>query len=406
MTLLEGSASAPGWLDGLRGSGGIEIPVVGALLSRLDFLFYYALVLWSLAAARREFPGTWPVVVAHKTALTVVTALAAVAFLGFTLDLSTTFFLGQGEQDYVTAGPLALLLAGTAAVWPIACSKVASVSLPGTGLPPLKSVRERCAAAAYAAIPVLYLVILRSVFHLYPLTSARIMLGTATVTALVPCAIHQLLGRHQGAIVWLASAGTLAVAVAVTITWPMLWYGSFGTLDGLYHVNAAGKLTYVAATVFVVAGLWILSAKAGPALARPARARWQWPRTAAVIIGIGAAVLPAAVMASHARRSCHRPDTSGPVRPVRRLAAVARLGAARSGDHGFGPAADHAGPAAAARRIAIPVGLLLLYWNGTWLYVPVIVLIGLLALRRIALPSNLARVPCATTRQHGRCGRP
>ena len=392
MTLSEGGASAPGWLDGLRGIGGIEIPVASALLIRLN-LVYYILVLWSLAAARREFPGVWAVVVAHKTVLTIVTALVAVAFLGFTLDLSTKFFHGHPEQDYVTAGPLALLLGGAAVVWPIACSKAASVSLPGTGWPPLKSAREWCAAVAYAAIPVLYLVILQRVFHLHPLSSVRIMLGTAAVTALVPCVIHRLLGRQQGAIVWLASAGTLAVAAAATITWPMLWYSSFGTRDGLYHVNAAGKLTYVVAAVLVVAGLWILSARAARALAKPGD-RWRGPRTAAVVIGIGAAVVPAAVIVSQIE-DVHAigllpadlfglfdnlPSLLDWILLVLAITVLVRL-----------PTTPD--PRPAARRIAIPVGLVLLYWNGTWLYLPVTFLIGALALSRIALPNRLVTVP-------------
>jgi hypothetical protein len=394
MTLSEGGISAPGWLDGLRGIGGIQIPVFDAFLIRLDFLFYYALVLWSLAFARRQFPGIWPIVVAYKIALTIVAALAAVAFLGFALDLSTTFFDGHQAQDYVTAGPLALLLGGTAVVWPIACAEVASISLPTTGWLPLKSKREKYAAARYAAIPLLYLLILCGVPNLHPLTSVRIILGTVAVAALVPCTIHQLLGRRQGGTVWLASAGTLTVAAVVTIVWPMLWYGSFGTTDGLYHVNAAGKSTYVVAAVLVVAGLSVLAAKAGRILARPRRAWWQWLRTAAVIIGISAAVLPAAVITSQVE-DVHAiglvpvdlfslfdalPQLLDWALLVLAIMVLVRL-----------PTTPD--PRPAARRIAIPVGLMLLYWNGTWLYVPVIFLIGLLAMRLFVLPSQLTTIP-------------
>jgi hypothetical protein len=400
MTLSEGGASAPGWLDGLRGIGRIEIPVAGTLLFRLN-LVYYILVLWSLAAARREFPEIWAIVVAHKTVLTIVTALVAVAFLGFMLDLSTTFFRTSQKQDYVTAGPLALLLGGAAVLWPIACSKVTSVSLPRTGWPRLESARERCAAFVYAAIPVLYLAILRHVLNPYPLTSGRILFGTAAVTALVPLVVHRLLGR-EGAIVWLASAGVLAVAAAATITWPMLWYSSFGASDGLYHVNAAGKLTYVAAAVLVVAGLCVLSAKAGLALARPG-ARWRRSRTATVVIGIGAAVVPAAIIASrvgdvHAIGLLpadlfglldNLPSLLDWILLVVAIMVLVRL-----------PTTPD--PRPAARRIAIPVGLVLLYWNGTWLYLPVTFLIGTLALSRIALPSDLATTPL----RHGTEERP
>jgi hypothetical protein len=396
MTLSEGGAEAQGWLDGLRGIGGIEIPVAGQLLFLLGSFFYYILVLWSLAAVPREFPGGRAVVVAHKTALIIVTALAAVAFIGLALDLSTTLFHGSDKHDYVTAGPLALLLAGTAVLWPVACARVTSASPPGIGWPRPKSKRGRRAAYAYAVVPVLYLAILRWVYHISPLAGFRIPFGTALVAALVPCVVYQLLG-HQGAIVWLASAGTLAVVAAATVTWPMLWYSGFLERDNLNHVlehvNAAGKLTYVAAAVLVVAGLWILTAKAARALARPGD-RWHWLWTAAVVIGIGAAVLPAAVITSqvddvHANGLVPAqlfglfdalPQLLDWVLLVVAIMVLVRL-----------PATPD--PRPAARRIAIPVGLVLLYWNGTWLYLPVTFLIGALALSRIALPKRLATAP-------------
>jgi hypothetical protein len=55
-TLSDGNP-APGWLDGLRGIGGMTIPVAGGLLNGLTNLLPFAVLWWSLDQTVRRFPG-------------------------------------------------------------------------------------------------------------------------------------------------------------------------------------------------------------------------------------------------------------------------------------------------------------------------------------------------------------
>jgi len=391
------------WLDGLRGIGGITIPVADPLLGRLAGLFFYVALLWALDSAAKV--RDWSpevaraVAVARKAVLTVVTGLALVAFIGFAFDLSTALLRDPDGQGYVAAGPLGLLVGGAALAWPLACSRVGSEGQPQDSRRRLTwKVALPAAALAYAAVVCLYWLALYLVLDVDPLTNLHVLTGTAAVTALVPALLFWLVGR-RGMMTWLVSAAMVAAALAATIAWPVLWYSDFFTSAPpassplMYlDVNAKGKWIYLTVAVLTVAGLCIMSSRVVGALMGQDR-RWRPVVAVMISAGIAVVILPDAA----AKAQLANPHAVGLV-PVDlfglfdaspQLLDWLLLGLAITvvmllpAQHDLRP----------GRRIAIPIALVLLYWNDTWLYLPVTLLVGLLLVTWLVLPKELAQAP-------------
>ena len=219
-TVSEGS-SGQGWLDGLRSIGGIAIPVGDALLSRLSALFVYVVLLLSFGPACRKFPCSRIPTYGRNAVLLVVTGLAAVAFLGFALDLSTTLF----RQDYLTAGPLGLLVGGAGLVWPAACLCAGTGKRPKSSTKRTKSSRLRRELASFVPLGIVVVVYVLALNVLEAFTNAWIWAGSFAAAVLVWALVKQL-HVFRGAIAWLVSAGMLAAVLGATITWPVLFRSS------------------------------------------------------------------------------------------------------------------------------------------------------------------------------------
>jgi hypothetical protein len=390
------------WLDGLRGTGGITIPVADALLGRLAGLFFYVALLWALdgAAEVRDWSPevARAVSVARKAVLTVVTGLALVAIIGFAFDLSTALLRDPDGQGYVAAGPLGLLVGGAALAWPLACSRVGSVGQPQDARRRLSWKAALPAALAYAAVVCSYWLALYLVLNVDPLTNVHVLTGTAAVTALVPVLLFRLVGR-RGVMTWLVSAAMVAAALAATIAWPVLWYSDFFTSAPppssplMYlDVNPKGKWIYLTVAVLAVAGLCIMSSQVVGALMGQDR-RWRPAVAAMISVGIAVMILPDAVAKAqlanpHAVGSVPG-DLFGLFDASPQLLDWLLLGLAITvvmllpAQHDLRP----------VRRIAIPIALVLLYWNDTWLYLPVTFLIGLLLVAWLVLPKELTQAP-------------
>jgi hypothetical protein len=384
-----------GWLDGLRGIGGITIPVADPLLGRLGGLIVYLVLFWALdrAVAVRDWNPevAGVVVVARKAVLTIVAALAFVAFTGFAFDLSTALWRDPDGQGYVAAGPLGLLVGGAALAWPLACSRVGPVSTQCNAREPLAG-KARLGAAVpfvlFAAVACVYWFVLHWLLDINPVGNVHVLAGTVAVTVLIPVLLRWLIGRWR-AVTWLASAAMVAVALAATIAWPLLWYGGFFTSPLSLQVNAKGKWIYLTVAVLAVAGLCIMSWRVVRALM--GQYCWWRPAVPAIVsVVIAAAVLPDAVVKAQLANS-HAPgsvpsDLFGLFDASPQLLDWLLLGLAITVVVLLSAAPD----LQPARRIALPIALMLLYWNDTWLYLPVTMLIGLLLLTWQVLPRELA----------------
>jgi hypothetical protein len=172
----------------------------------------------------------------------------------------------------------------------------------------------------------------------------------------------------------------------------VLWYNGLYLERSHVHVNIIGKWIFITIAVLVVAGLCIMSWRVLRVLMGKDRL-WKRAVAVAILVGIGVAVLPDAA----AKAQLANPHATGMV-PVDlfdlfdalpdllywmllglAIVVVMRL-----------PSEPDLRP---VRRIAIPIAVLLLYWNGSWLYLPITFLIGLLLVSWLALPEKLAEAP-------------
>jgi hypothetical protein len=416
MTISSGNNSGQGWLSGLRGIGGMTIPVADGLFSNLTGLFAYIVFLWALVFIRKNMRDSRLAVAARNAIFTVVVALAAVAFLAFMVELGRALFHGPNDQSgAAAAGPIGLLVAGAALVWPVACFRIgpirrpkddrSGICWPGSvwpGMPwgvlwdgalePDGSRRAVFGFGANALILGGYWAALLLLANINPFTNLQVLALTGAVALLVPLLVSRLFGT-SGLMPWLVSAGVLCVVLSATLVWPLLYYNGWVPNGHMTLVNGFGKWAFLTAAVLTVLGLCIMAFQIAKAKTAEGRL-WPWVWTGGIAAVISVAVLPDAfanskVADSHAT-GLTAVDLFGLFSElvavldwlVLALAVVVAMSL---------PATPDARPL--ARRIALPIGLMLLYWNDTWLYLPVTFTIGLIMLSKLVFPSSLATEP-------------
>ena len=172
-----------------------------------------------------------------------------------------------------------------------------------------------------------------------------------------------------------------------------MYFSSWGPARDNYiaHVNVWGKWIFLAVVVLTVLGLGLLVFRAVQALpiARP----WRITLTLAITVMIAAVVLPDAI--TNAQLADPHGSSLAPINLIGLfdtlpllvdwLLLALAIAVAMSL-----PATSAARPL--ARRIVIPIALLLLYWNDKWLYLPVTLIIGLIMLSWLVFPRRLAEV--------------
>ena len=396
ITVSAGSNTGQDWLAGVREIGGITIPVMDGFFSRLSSLFFYAAFLWALVIIHFALPYSRIVEVSRNIFFTIVTALIAVAFLAFLVDLGTALIHAANPRGEAAAGPLALLVAGAALVWPVACFRTGRNRQ-------FRRDRHNIAHPAWLTLA-LYCLVLGGYWvavdrgmSINLFTNFHALTGTAVVVLLVWLLVRKLLG-DAGVMRRLVSAGMLCVTLGATIIWPVLYFNSWTPgWDNVTHVNVLGKLIFFAVALLTILGLSMMIFRAVQALA--IARLWQWLITGGIVILIGVVILHDTLT----NPQLADPHAVGPTAVnlidlfdslpqlldwlLLTLAIVVAMSL---------PTTSQARPL--ARRIVIPIGLLLLYWNGTWLYLPFTLIIGLIMLDRLVYPWRLAKAtPYAQT---------
>ncbi len=417
------AGSGQSWLDGLRGVGGITIPFLDPLLSRLNSLFLYAVLWWALAAAERRLAerGIDDGViaeVARKAIRAIVLALTAVAGIGFAFDVSSAPSSSPAALEAaIAAGPLGLLVGGAALVWPVACWRWTGTrnAEGGRGGVILSWPLRVLPWLIYLAVTALYWMSLDS-HGLNSLTHIQVVVETLAVLFLAPPLVRRLCG--SGPLAVLATAGLLAVSFAATLVPALLWQG----WEDVPDVSVLGKWVYLATALLTAVGLCIASGQATWVMFHRYRERvsahvkqrtgemlerldlqvrvMAWVSASAVCVLIVAAIVPDAVSESAVLDPGARGlvasdlfqlfDASGSL--VDWLALYFAILAAIM-------LPTTLAARAAARELAVPSFLLLAFWNDSWLYLPVTMITGLFLVRWLLLPAALADArPAATGR--------
>jgi hypothetical protein len=387
ITVSADRSSGLDWLTGLRGIGGIIIPVADGFIWRLGNLFYYAVLLWALVIIRFALPCSRLAEVSRNIVFTIVAAMATVALLALMVDVGTALFRAPILRGEAAAGPLALLVAGAALVWPVACFRTGR----GRGRTPRR--RPRTAPClAWLTYPLVlggYWLVLDRSMGINLLTNLAAMAETVLVAVLVWLLVRMLFGS-VGVAPPLVSAGVLTVALGATIIWPVLYFtGWTPSWDNVAHVNVLGKWIFLVVAVLTLLGLGLLAFRAVQAL--PIARRWRVTLTLGIAIMVAAVVLPDAItnvqLADPHGNNLAPGSLIGLFDTLQELTDWLLLALAVTVAMSL-PATSAARPL--VRRIVIPIALFLLYWNDRWLYLPVTLIVGLIMLSRLVFPRYLA----------------
>ena len=395
-----------GWLDGLRGIGGIEVPLAEYLFAFLCSIVVYIVLLWALQPRfgnGEELSQSPVVAVARKAVLTVVGGLGAIAFLNFIFHFSLTVSHKSTVQHALAAGPVGLLVSGTLVAWPAACFRLRSSGQPANArgsvtasIPRrlIRTARNHLSSWTTLAFVLLHLAIacgywiaIDQMLQVTP--KVQVLAWTLAVTALMPPLARLLLGSRKLAVP-LVSAGLLVGGLAATVAGPLLW--SYGNQVGQapVQVNVLGKCVFLAAAVAAVAGLILMTCQVVAALGKPRV--WRRLATALLATGIALAVIPDAaanVQISNPNATGLVPtDLFGLFDALPSLLDWLLLGLAIAvvAQLPVSPAKPDARPL--ARRVAFPIALTLLCLYNTWLYLPITIVIALVLLKWIVLPSK------------------
>lgn len=396
----EGDMS-PSWSGGFRAIGGITIPIVDQFLGRMNSIFAYCILLWAVWRARRAYPGSPLADIGLRMVQLIVAASVAVAVLGLAYDISSKV-IGNGPDDYLLAGPLGLLVGGTAVVWPVLCWRAGVTDSGNQGLSGASPGSITRRPWWHVAVPVVVLLVIVALYWgrldrlgVSVLTSIPVVAGTALAVVGVPLLVRCALGRN-GMLTWVTSAGLLAAVFAAATGWPLLNYsGFYANGSGPLYINLWGKWTYVTLAVTFAGGLSLLWGRMAWTAARRHK---QAPRkvAVAVVTATAAVVLVAIVPDAVNESGVASPHASGLFPPdifglfyasdqllfwlllVLPMVMIMRLPSPVSWP--------------VARDLALPMALVLLYWFDAWLYVPVTLIAGIFLIRYLMMPRELAHV--------------
>ena len=402
------------------------------------------------------------VVLASRNAVSaVVSALIALSVLEFSYQLVFEF-LPQGTAGPLLAGPTGLAIVGAVVLWPVVCWRVGPAGHLGAGEAPVTGRGRWRGLAAMALIAVVYAITM-AIWFRSQVTWWQAVPAIAGIVVLVyllgTLLLRPIVLRPPARLAVLAAM--LVVVLASTVTWPVLVYTDFYKGGALY-VNLIGKWIYLAVALITIVSLCamiarvvhVLSASHLGDLAAPPggsgqadrdpgsvenaekarqvcrRWRWVWRAGGGAVVAVTlAATVPSLVQQSqvaypHAKGLVPAALVfySGLYRALPQLLnwlflalaiglllSVSR--AARAAEAWpvalDGPQARRvvasriAAYRVAARQLAIPVMMLILFsaytyyfspWavtNYTWLYLPVTPLLGLMILAWV-LPAKQA----------------
>jgi hypothetical protein len=395
------------WLDGLRGIGGIEVPLVEYLFFFLCSIVVYIVLLWALQPRfnnSEELSQSTVVALARKAVLTVIGGLGAVAFLNFIFHFSLTVTQKSTAPSALVAGPVGLLVSGTLVAWPVACFRLRSSGQPtnslglATGSIPRRLIRTARNHLSWRTTPAFgllhlaiacgYWIAIDLMLQVTP--GAQVVAGTLAVTVLMPPLTRLLLGSRKLAVP-LVSAGLLAGGLAATVAGPLLWSYGNHVRQAPLQVNVLGKCVFLVTAVAAVAGLIVMTRQVVAVLVKPRI--WRRLATALIATGIAIAVIPDAA----ANVQISNPHATGLVPtdlfdlfdalPSLLDWLLVGLAIAVVAQLPVSPTKPDA--RTLARRLAFPIALTLLCWYNTWLYLPITIVIALVLLKWIVLPSTL-----------------
>ncbi|MGP0026465.1 MAG: hypothetical protein ACLPKE_24385 [Streptosporangiaceae bacterium] len=373
-----------GLLTLLRASGGVFIPIFNNLLSGLGtYLIYLVLLLGLVLAAQKSEDNR--VIAASRDVLFIIVAALITSYV---LELMTEI----DESIHVSyirpqVGPIGLLIAGVLVVWPTACV----AARPGRDAPNRHAQKKFYLLTSLSLIAELaaYWIAVYTGWQVNPLAHPAGLAAAAVAACLTLVLAVEIRPSASMVATGLTAAAGLAILLAASVLAPVLSATAFdGDRFHGPHVNLGGKLVYLAAAIMLFGGLAVLSYRIVQSkVHNPLGRRLTW---FAITLLIGICIIPNAVENSQIAAP-HTPGPSvsaffGLVFSLPQLLNWLLLALAITAVMSL---KEKPYEWLVARYLAIPIALLLIYQNVTWLYIPVTLVIGTVTVATLLLPCDL-----------------
>lgn len=373
-----------GLLTLLRASGGVFIPVFNSLLSGLGTYLIYLVLLLGLALAAQKSQDNRVIPASRDVLFIIIAALITSYVLELMTEIDERLHVSYIRSQ---VGPIGLLIAGVFVIWPTACVAAG----------PGRHARNKHAQKKFYLLTSLsltaelaaYWIAVYAGWHVNPFAHPAGLAAAAVAGCLTLVLAVEIRPSASMVATGLTAAAGLAILLAASVLAPML---SETTFNGDHfhepHVNLGGKLIYLTAALMLFGGLAVLSYRIVQSSVDDPLRRWLTWFAIALLIGI--AIIPNTVENSQITA----PHTQGPgvsaffglVFSLPQLLDWLLLALAITAVMSLPETTD---VWLAARYLAIPIALLLIYQNVTWLYLPVTLLIGTVTVAAVLLPCGL-----------------
>lgn len=373
-----------GLLTLLRASGGVFIPIFNNLLSGLGTYLIYLLLLLGLVLAAQKSRDNRVIPASRDVLFIIIAALITSYILELMTEIDERIHVSYIRSQ---VGPIGLLIAGVFVIWPTACV----AARPGRDAPNKQAQQKfyLLTSLSLTAELAAFWIAVYTGWHVNPLAHPASLAAAAVAGCLTLVLTVEILPGTSMAATGLTAAAGLAILLAASVLAPML---SETTFNGDHfhepHVNLAGKLIYLAAAIMLFGGLAVLSyrivqSKVDDRLRR--RLTWF-----AITLLIGISIIPNTVENSEIAA----PHTQGPgvsaffglIFSLPQLLNWLLLALAITAVMSL---KEKPYEWLVARYLAIPIALLLIYQNFTWLYIPVTLIIGTVTVATVLLPCGL-----------------
>ena len=395
---VEGPAAD--WLDGVRSVGATTFAVGPAnFLYRLVRYLSYLVLLAALFRLAMSYPGNDAVRLARDAIGAITAAMVAIALLGFAFNITQEFVPSapSHRNSFYLAGPAGLLLAAALTVWPVVLFRIgrrppawAGPKRPAPGM--LLPVVVGGVAGGVAALT--FTLLLHYLFAV-PISSVVVPVVACWLVGTAVISILAVLKRWSRWTVSLVAPFFVAAVLFSAQFAPVLYYGGsyIATDPGRVHVNVIGKWLYLILPVAILLALVVVAVKM---IWTSVHGPWRWWLSVAASSILAAAILPDAISDSQVL-SGHQAGKApfyffagnSLIDALPALMSWLFVGLAIGALCSIRESADKR---MEIRGVGVAMLLVLLFRvSSSWMYLPVSVVLGYLAIRYVVMPARLAQ---------------
>jgi hypothetical protein len=385
------------WLDGVRSVGATTFAAAPAnLLYRLVRYLSYLVLLGALYRLAMAYPRNDAARIARDAVGAITAAMVTIALLGFAYNITQEFFPPGHHNSYYLAGPAGLLLAAALTVWPVVLFRIGRrppAWAGPQGPEPRMLLPAITGGVAAGGAALIFTFLLHDLFDV-PISSIAVPVAACWLVGTTVISILAVLKQWPRWTVTLVAPLSVAAVLFSAQLAPVLYYGGsyIATDPGRVHVNVIGKWLYLVLPVAILLALVVAAVKM---IRKSVYGRWRWWLSVAASGAIAAAILPDAISDSQVLSGHHAGEApvyffagNSLIEALPALMSWLFVGLAIGALCSIRESADKR---MEIRGVGVAMLLVLLFRvSSSWIYLPVSVVLGYVAIRYVVMPARLA----------------